>query len=169
MAVERAKFGAAAQREFKGKLPVPFPRTMAPNCMRYLQEVVESGLTCDMVDRFEKTFAKRLGVKHCIGTPGCTAALSVLAAAMEFSPGDEIVCSPITDYGTVLGFVRENYIPVFADTAPNSINLDARSIEACITPRTRAIVAVHKTGIVCDMDPILETAHHRGLMVIEDV
>src|SRR3954466_4999593 len=123
MAVERAKFGAAAQRDFTGKLPLPFPRTMAPNCIRYLQEVVDSGLSGDMVDRFEQTFAKRMGVKHCIGTPGCTAALSVMAAALGFAPGDEIIFSPITDYGTVLGFVRENYIPVFADTAPNSINL----------------------------------------------
>jgi dTDP-4-amino-4,6-dideoxygalactose transaminase len=122
-----------------------------------------------MVDRFEKTFAKRLGMKHCIGTPGCTAALSVLAAALQLSPGDEVICSPITDYGTVLGFVRENYIPVFADTAPGSINLDAKTIEACITSRTRAIVVVHKTGLVCDMDPILALARSRGLKVIEDV
>src|SRR5437667_2616179 len=124
MAVERAKFGAAAQRDFKGKLPVPFPRTMGPNAMRYLQEVVDSGLTSDIVDRFERTFAQRLGVKHCIGTPGCTAALSVLAAALKLSPGDEVVFSPITDYGTVLGFVRENAIPVFADSVQGSINVD---------------------------------------------
>jgi len=166
--MQRAQFGAAAQREFKGKLPLSFPRTIAPNAMRYLQEVVESGLTSDMVERFEKTFAQRMGMKHCVGTPGCTAALSVLAAALRFSPGDEIIFSPITDYGTVLGFVRENYIPVFADSAPGSINLDARSIEPCITPRTRAIVAVHKTGIVCDMDPIMDLARRRGLLVIED-
>src|SRR4051812_21761671 len=119
--VARAKFGSEAQKEFKGKLPLPFPRTMGPNTMRYLQEFVDSGLTTDMVGRFEQTFARRLGMKHCIGTPGCTAALSVLAAALQLNPGDEVVCSPITDYGTVLGFVRENYIPVFADTAPNSI------------------------------------------------
>src|SRR5438034_1297955 len=133
MAVERAKFGAAAQREFKGKLPVPFPRTMGPNAMRYLQEVVDSGLTSDMVDRFERTFAKRLGMKYCIGTPGCTAALSVVAAALRLKPGDEVIFSPITDYGTVLGFVRENAIPVFADTAPGSINVNANAIETCIT------------------------------------
>jgi dTDP-4-amino-4,6-dideoxygalactose transaminase len=167
--VPRAKFGADAQKEFKGKLPLPFPRTIGPNTMKYLQEVVDSGLTTDIVTRFETTFARRMGMKHCIGTPGCTAALSVLAAAMELAPGDEIICSPITDYGTVLGFVRENYIPVFADTAPGSINLDAKTIEAKITDRTRAIIAVHKTGLVCDMDPIMALARRHKLLVIEDV
>jgi perosamine synthetase len=166
--VARARFGSEAQKEFKGALPLPFPRAMGPNAMRYLGEVVESGFTTDMVDRFEKTFAGRLGVKHCIGTPGCTAALSVLAAAMQLAPGDEVILSPITDYGTVLGFVRENYIPVFADTAAGSVNVDAKTLDACITERTRAIVVVHKTGLVCDMDPILELGRRRGLLVIED-
>src|SRR5437764_8689893 len=155
---QRAKFGAAAQKEFKGKLPLLYPRTMGPNAMKYLQEVVESGLTSDIVERFERTFTQKLGVKHCIGTPGCTAALSVLAAALKLSPGDEVIFSPITDYGTVLGFVRENLIPVFADTAPGSINVDANTIEAAVTDRTRAVVVVHKTGIVCDMDPIVALA-----------
>src|SRR2546423_8348941 len=139
----RASFGAAAQREFKGKLPLPYPRTMGPNAMKYLQEVVDSGLTSDIVDRFERAFAQRMGVKHCIGTPGCTAALSVLATGLKLSPGDEVIFSCITDYGTVLGFVRENVIPVFADTAPGSINVDAGAIEAALTDRTRAIVVVH--------------------------
>jgi dTDP-4-amino-4,6-dideoxygalactose transaminase len=165
----RATFGAAAQRGFKGKLPLPYPRMMGPNALKYLQEVVESGLTSDMVDRFERTFAAKLGLKHCIGTPGCTAALSVLAAAMKFSPGDEVVFSSITDYGTVLGFVRENVIPVFADTAPGSINVDAKTIEAALSDRTRAIVVVHKTGLVCDMDPIIALAKRRNMMLIEDV
>jgi len=165
---ERAKYGAASQRDFKGKLPVAFPRTMGPNTMRYLQEVIDSGLSGEMVDRFEQTFAKRMGVKHCIGTPGCTAALSVLGSALGFAPGDEIVFSSITDYGTVLGFVRENYIPVFADTAPGSININAQTIEACITDRTRAIVVVHKTGLVCDMDPIVTLVKKRGLLLVED-
>jgi perosamine synthetase len=165
----RAKFGAAAQREFKGKLPLPYPRTMGPNAMKYLQEVVASGLTSDMPERFERTFSQRLGVKHCIGTPGCTAALSVVATALRLSPGDEIVFSSITDYGTVLGFVREGAIPVFADTAAGSINVDGKTIEAAISDRTRAIVVVHKTGLICDMDPIVDLARKRGVVLIEDV
>lgn len=166
--LERAKYGAKAFDGLAGKLPTPFPRVMGPNCLKYLQEVVESGLTCDMVSRFEKAFAKELGVKHCIATPGCTAALAVLAATFDFEPGDEIIVSPITDYGTIMGLIKENYIPVFADVEPDNINISADTIEPCITDRTRAILVVHKTGIICDMDPINELAEKHGLIVYED-
>lgn len=150
-------------------MPARFPREMGPSCMQYLQEVINSGLTCDMVGRFEKAFAEELGVKHCIATPGCTPALASLAAALSFEPGDEIIVSPITDYGTILGLIKENYIPVFADTEPGTLNVSARTIEPCISDRTRAIYAVHKTGIICDMDPILELAKKHNLFVCEDV
>ena len=66
----RAKYGAEAFGDFAGNLPQPFPRTMGANCLTYLKEVVESGLQCDMVGRFEAAFAREMGVKHCIGTPG---------------------------------------------------------------------------------------------------
>lgn len=166
--LERAKYGAAAFAEFKGKLPGPFPRTMGPNAMKYLQEVVDTGLTVDMMGRFERAFARELGVKHCIATPGCTPALATLAAAMSYEPGDEIIVSPVTDYGTLQGLIRENYIPVFADTAPGTVNISAETIEPCITDRTRAILVVHKTGIICDMDPINALAEKYGLHVFED-
>lgn len=169
MTTARAQYGAQAVAGLRGNLPNPFPRTMGPNCLKYLQEVVESGLSCDMVGRFERAFAAQLGVKHCIATPGCTPALAVLAAAFAFEPGDEIIVSPVTDYGTVQGLIRENYIPVFADTAPGDINLSAATIAPCITARTRAILAVHKTGLICDMDPIDELAARHGLIVYEDV
>jgi len=149
-------------------LPQPFPRTIGPNATKYLREVVESGLTCDMVLRFEQAFARALGVRHCIATPGCTPALACLAAAFGFEPGDEIIVSPITDYGTVQGLVKENYIPVFPDTEPGTVNVSARTIAPCITRRTRAILVVHKTGLICDMDPINELAQRHGLIVYED-
>ncbi len=65
------------------------------------------------------------GVSHCITTPGCTPPLAALAAAFDFEPGDEIIVSPVTDYGTVAGFVAEDYIPVFADTEPGTVNFSA--------------------------------------------
>ena len=166
--VVRARYGAAAHAGVKGVLPNPFPRTMGPNCGRYVQEVVDSGLTVDMMGRFELAFAEAVGVKHCIATPGCTPALALLAAAFPFEPGDEIIVSPITDYGTIQGLCAENYIPVFADTAPGTVNMSAETIEPCITDRTRAILAVHKTGIICDMDPISELGRQHNLLVYED-
>ena len=165
---ERAKYGAEALKDAVGELPNPFPRTVGPNAMKYLQEVVDSGLTADMIGRFEKAFADAHGVAHCIATPGCTPALAVLAAALGFEPGDEIIVSPITDYGTVQGLISQNYIPVFADTESGTVNLGPATVEACITDRTRGILVVHKTGIICDMDPINALAEEHGLVVYED-
>jgi len=166
--MERAKYGAAAFAGMRGELPNPFPRTIGPNAMKYLQEVVDTGLSSNMTGRFEEAFAREMGVKHCIATPGCTPALAMLASSLPFEPGDEIIVSPVTDYGTLQGVIRENFIPVFADTDPGTVNMSARTIEPCITDRTRAILCVHKTGLLCDMDPINALAARHGLMVIED-
>lgn len=166
--MERANYGAAATAHLKGKLPNPFPRIMGPNAGKYLQEVVDSGLASGMVERFEAAFAKAVGVKHCVATPGCTPALATLAAAFPFEPGDEIIVSPITDYGTIQGLFRQGYIPVFADTAPGTVNFSADTIAPLLTDRTRAILCVHKTGLVCDMDPINELAAKHDLFVYED-
>jgi len=167
-ATNRAKFGAAAYQGLSGRIPTPFPRQMGPNAMKYLKEVVDSGLTLEFNARFEEAFAKKLGVKHCIATPGCTPALAVLAASLRLSPGDEVIFSPVTDYGTLMGFIKEDLIPIFADTAPGSINLSAETIARCITDRTRAIVVVHKTGVICDMDPIIALAKKHKLVLVED-
>ncbi|MBM3234975.1 hypothetical protein FJZ31_01620 [Candidatus Poribacteria bacterium] len=178
--IDMERYGAEAFEEFSGTLPNPFPRTIGQNAMKYLKEVVDSGLTCNMVGRFEQAFAKEMGVKHCIATPGCTPSLAVLAAATPpLSPrmrgdegggnGDEIIVSPITDYGTIQGLISENYIPVFADTEPGTVNVSAETIASCITDRTRAILVVHKTGIICDMDPINALAEKHDLIVYEDV
>jgi dTDP-4-amino-4,6-dideoxygalactose transaminase len=166
---ERATYGAAAQNWEPGELPTPFPRSMGPNAMRYLEEVVQSGLRLNMISRFEQRFAAELGVKHCIATPGCTPALLLLAMALPFAPGDEVIVSPITDYGTVMGLINQHYIPVFADTAPGTVNISAETIAPLITDRTRAILAVHKTGLICDMDPIVALARQHDLFVVEDV
>ena len=166
--MDRARYGAAAHAGETGALPNPYPRTIGPNAMEYLREVVESGLNCDMIGRFERAFAEALGVKHCIATPGCTPALAALAAAFDFDPGDEIIVSSVTDYGTIQGLIRENYIPVFADTDPGTINISAETIEPLITDRTRAVLVVHKTGLVADMDPINALAEKHGLIVYED-
>ncbi|MBI4559086.1 MAG: aminotransferase class V-fold PLP-dependent enzyme [Candidatus Hydrogenedentes bacterium] len=169
LSLERAKYGAQAHTDEVGALPTPFPRTIGPNAGRYLQEVLESGLTVDMIGRFERAFTEAMGVKHCIATPGCTPALAVLAASMPWEPGDEVIVSPVTDYGTVQGLIAERFIPIFPDTEPGVIDFSARTIEPCITDRTRAILAVHMTGTINDMDAINALAEKHGLFVYEDV
>lgn len=167
-AINRAKYGAAAYADLKGHLPSPYPRPIGANAAAYLKEIVDSGLTIDMVGRFEAAFAARMGVKHCVSAPGCTNAIAVLAMASGFAPGDEIVVSPLADYGTVMGWTKAGIIPVFADTAPGSPNVDAKTLEACFSNRTRGILVVHKTGLPCDMDPIIALARRRGVLLFED-
>jgi len=151
-----------------GPLPNPFPRTIGPNAIKYVQEVIDSGLTVDIMGRFERAFAEALGVKYCVATPGCTPALHVLALACDFKPGDEVIVSPISDYGTVQGLLSQNVISVFADAAPGSVNFSAETIKPLITDRTRAILCVHFTGLINDMDPINELAKQHNLLVFED-
>lgn len=160
--------GAESAMASISSLPTMFPRIVGPNCLKYVQEVITGGLKVNMAERFEKAFAETLGVKHCVTTPGCTSALAALASALSFEPGDEVIVSPITDFGTIQGLCLENYIPVFADTEPGTVNVSAETISECITDRTRAILVVHKTGLVCDMDPIIELARKHNLFVYED-
>lgn len=159
---------AAALSAEDGGLPQPFPRAIGPNASKYVSEIIDSGLTVDYVGRFERAFAEAHGVKYCISTPGCTAAIHVLALASGFARGDEIIVSPITDYGTIQGFLAQDIIPVFADAAPGDINFSANTIAPCITERTRAILCVHKTGLINDMDPINALAAKHQLLVFED-
>ena len=79
--------GAGSVEETQGALPTMFPRTVGPNCLKYVQEVITGGLKVNMAERFEKAFAESLGVKHCVTTPGCTSALATLAAALAVRTG----------------------------------------------------------------------------------
>lgn len=139
--------------------------------MKYLQEVINSGLTVDMNGRFERAFAAAMGVKHCVSAPGCTNAMAVLAASLSLTPGDEVVMSPIADYGTVMGWLNVGVIPVFADIdpAPGNPNVTAATIAPHLGPRTRAIVCVHTTGLICDMEAIVALGRRHGVPVFEDV
>ena len=167
--LEDAKFGAKAFEPASGELPPVFPREMGPNAMKYLQEVVDSGLSSDIIQRFEQTLAADHGRSYCVSSPGCTLSLFALFLGLEFEPGDEIIVSPIADYGDVCGLLFENYIPVFCDTEPDTGLISAATIEPCITERTRAILAVNFFGLPCDFDPIMELAEKHDLIVIEDV
>ncbi|MCX5661952.1 MAG: DegT/DnrJ/EryC1/StrS aminotransferase family protein [Planctomycetota bacterium] len=165
----RARYGSAAFAGASKSLPDVFPRTMGPNTAKYVQEVVDAGLAIDMTGRFEQAFAKELGAKHFVGSPGCTNALHILMAAMPYAVGDEIIVSPVADYGTISGLVYEGFVPVFCDSAPGTAHCTAETIAACITPRTRAILVVHVIGHTPDMDPIIELAKAHKLDLFEDV
>ena len=162
------KFGASAFEGSKNELPSVFPREMGPNALRYLENVVVSGLASDMIGRFEKTFAKYHNRKYCIATPGCTPALFALFLGFDFEPGSEIIVSSIADYGDVCGLLFENYIPVFCDVDEKTGLITADKIKPLITERTRAILAVNFFGLTCDFDPIIKLAKQHDIIVIED-
>ncbi|MBA4542189.1 DegT/DnrJ/EryC1/StrS family aminotransferase [Thermoactinomyces daqus] len=120
------------------------------------------------VKQFLRDFNKLYGVKYSVATSSGTAAIHVALGAAGVSVGDEVITSPITDQGTIIGILYQNAIPVFADVDPHTYNMDPQSIESRITSRTKAILVVHLAGNPCDMDPIMEIARKHHLKVIED-
>lgn len=101
-------------------------------------------------------------------THSCTAALEMAALLAEIQAGDEIIMPSYTFVSTANAFVLRGGVPVFVDIRPDTLNIDETLIERAITPRTKAIVAVHYAGVACEMDTILEIAERHGLLVIED-
>ena len=120
-----------------------------------------------MVPELERRFAALYGVEHAVASTSGTSAIHVALGALSPEPGDEVIAAPITDAGTVVPILYQNCIPVFADI-DDSYNLAPASVEARITPRTRAIIAVHLFGNPCDMDALAEIARRRGVTLIED-
>ena len=122
----------------------------------------------NMTKRFCKKFADMYGSKYCAAASSGTAAIHVALGAVGVGPGDEVITSPITDMGSVIGILYQNAIPVFADLDPHSYNMDPASVEAKITPRTKAIVVVHLAGNAAEIDEIVRIAKKHNVYVIED-
>ncbi len=113
-------------------------------------------------------FAEFLGGGYADAVNSGTTAVYVALRALELEPFSEVIVPPITDPGGVMPVPLMGCIPVPADAAPGSYNTDAAQIAARITPRTRAILVAHISGIPCDMAPILQLARAHGLPVVED-
>ncbi len=122
----------------------------------------------NQVKQLTEQFARMYGVKHCVAASSGTAAIHVALGACGVTVGDEVITSPITDMGSIIGILFQNAVPVFADLDPHSYCLDPRSVEEKITDRTKAILVVHLTGGPANMDAIMDIARRHGLRVIED-
>lgn len=110
----------------------------------------------------------RTGTRKALLTHSCTAAIELAAILADIRPGDEIIMPSYTFVSTANAFVLRGGVPVFVDIRPDTLNLDESLIEAAITARTRAIVAVHYAGVGCEMDRMLDVARRHKLLVIED-
>jgi perosamine synthetase len=120
------------------------------------------------VAEFEKEFAQYVGAKHAIAVSSCTTALHLAFIAAGIGPRDEVLCPSLSFIATANSIRYVGADPVFVDIDPVTFNLDPNKIEAAITPRTRAILAVHQIGLPAAMDEIIEIASRHKLLVIED-
>src|SRR5262245_43082168 len=119
------------------------------------------------VAAFEGEFAQYCEVDHAIGVNSGTSALHLALLAAGVGPGDEVLTSPFTFVATVAAIGYAGARATYVDIDPRSFTMDPARIEEAITPRTRAIIPVHLYGQAADLDPILEIARRRGLVVIE--
>lgn len=121
-----------------------------------------------MTERFERLLAARHEVKHALACTSCTAALHLATLALRLGPGDEVIVPAFTWVTSAHCAEYVGAKPVFVDIDLATFNLDPRALEAAITPRTKAIVAVHLFGLAAPMDEISAIARPRGIAVIED-
>jgi perosamine synthetase len=133
-------------------------------------EVLRSGRLSlgPSIDRFEELFAEAVGAPYAGAVSSGTAGLHLLCVAAGLGPGDEIITSPYSFVASANCAIYEGATPVFADIDPRTLNLDPAAVEAAITPRTRAIVAVDIYGYPCELGPLQEICDHRGITLIDD-
>lgn len=141
------------------------------NELQYLTECVTTGWISSegpFVDRLEKGLAVFVGRSHGIAVANGSVALDVAVAALGIGPGDEVILPTHTIISCAAAIVRAGATPVVVDSDPATWNMSVEQIENKITPRTRAIMAVHIFSLPIDMDPLLELARKHDLYVIED-
>ena len=122
----------------------------------------------EYIERFENLFKTHIGVKHVIATSSCTGALHMGLAALGIAPGDEVILAETNWIATVAPVVHLGATPIFVDILPDSWCIDPKLAEAAITPRTKAIIATHLYGNLCDMDRLLAISEKHGISIIED-
>src|SRR4051794_14614623 len=118
--------------------------------------------------QFETEFRARVQAPDALGLNSCTAGLHIGLMALGVRPGDEVITTPMTFCACANVIEHLGARPRFADVEPDTLNLNPAALEAALTPRTRAILAVHYAGHPAELDTINDFATQRGLAVIED-
>jgi perosamine synthetase len=139
--------------------------------VRYAADAAANGwgTNCyDYINRFEAAFRDHLGVSHAIATSSCTGALHMGMAALGIGAGDEVIMADSNWIASAAPIVHLGAKPIFVDIRPDSWCIDPDLAEAAITPRTKAIVAVHLYGNLCDMQRLIEIGDKHGIPVLED-
>jgi dTDP-4-amino-4,6-dideoxygalactose transaminase len=165
-------------------MPRPLPEPAAPAVkipfnrpyvcgleFTYIQQAIDAmHLSGDgaFTKRAHELLQRMTGARGVLLTTSCTHALEMMALLLDIVPGDEVIVPSFTFVSTANAFVLRGARPVFCDIRADTLNIDESRLASFITPRTRAIVAVHYAGIGCEMDAILALAADREIAVLED-
>jgi perosamine synthetase len=151
-------------------IPVNVP-DLTGNEKEYLRQCIDTGwISSDgpFVRRLEEKMAERVGRKHGIAVSNGSLALDAAFAALDLAPGSEVILPSFTIISCATAIVRAGCVPVAVDVDPLTWNMDLASVEESITPRTRAILAVHIYGLCADMEALGELAARHGILIVED-
>ena len=170
-AVARVRHAGARRGLSTGTREIPLARPYLDEREEELVlEVLRSGRLSlgPTIDRFEELMAERIGAPYVAAVSSGTAGLHLLSRIAGLGPGDEAITSPISFASSANCFMFEGATPVFADVDPRTLNLDPAAVEAAITPRTKAVVAVDMFGYPCELDELRALCCRHGLALIED-
>jgi perosamine synthetase len=149
----------------------PWPQILPEDkaaVMAVLDRGIIGGAEAPEASALQREFASYVGARYCLATTSGTAALHLALLALDLAPGDEVITSAFSFSASALAILHALAIPVFADVDPRTFTLDPRSVEALITPRTRAIMPVHIHGLPADMDELTAIAERHGITIVED-
>jgi dTDP-4-amino-4,6-dideoxygalactose transaminase len=137
----------------------------------YVREAIENGHLSGsgpFTERCNRWLEQRVGSEQAVLTHSCTAALEMSAMLLDIGPGDEVVMPSFTFVSTANAIVLRGGTPVFVDVRPDTLNIDENKVSAAITPRTRAILAVHYAGVGCAMSELVGIAEATATQLVED-
>jgi perosamine synthetase len=155
---------------FSMNIPVYQP-TLSGNEKKYVNECLDSNWISSkgrFVREFEQHFGEYTGIKHATGVSNGTVALHLALMALGVGPDDEVIVPTLTYIASVNAITYTGATPVFVDSLQDTWQMDPQDVRHKITPRTKAIMAVHLYGHPCDMDAIQSIAKEHGLFVVED-
>ncbi|WP_430444298.1 MAG: UDP-4-amino-4-deoxy-L-arabinose aminotransferase [Pseudomonas piscis] len=150
---------------------LPFSRpSIGDEEVAAVEQVLRSGwiTTGPKNQELEQLFAERVGARHAVALSSATGAMHITLLALGIGPGDEVITPSQTWVSTANMICLLGATPVFVDVDPDTLMSDAATIEAAITPRTKAIIPVHYAGAAFDLDPLYALADKHGIAVIED-
>lgn len=151
-------------------IPVSEPK-LSGNELRYVTECIETSWISSagkFVTAFEDAFAAFCGTRHGLAVSNGTVALHLGIEALGIGPGDEVIVPDLTFAASANAVIHAGATPVLVDADPRTWNMDPARVEEAVTPRTKAIMAVHLYGNPCDMDALLHLKEKYGLFLIED-